>query len=170
MLRLYLTHYSDVCHCPRQGFVRYMNYKFEFPKWFAACEVVSLTSVVFVFHQCLFVLAAAFCQADQGGRGRQAGRGGLWISLNEPTDSSASADSDWAMAIVASLGGKGAKCLSIITGCSRSQDTPPPLHSTPASAVGTVHGQIGLLTFSKIAWNIFWSAGTRARLELLSSH
>lgn len=116
------------------GLGRYMNYTFEFPKSFAACEVVRLTALyLFFISGCLVWQHVSM---GRPGWERQAG-GRLWISLYEPTGSSASADSDWAVAIVAFLGEKGAKCLSIKTGSVRSQDgcppsPPKPSHGTPA--------------------------------------
>lgn len=84
-----------------------MNYKFEFPESFAACEVARLTALyLFFISGCL---AWQLVSTGRPGWERQAGRpagGRLWISAYEPTGSSASADSDWAVAIVASPGEK----------------------------------------------------------------
>ena len=90
-------------------------------------------SVVFVFHQWVFGLAACFYgQTRVGEAGRQTGRGeivdfGVWANRLQRLSR------QWLGCGHCSLsGGKGAKCLSIITGSVPSQVTPNPLYPPPA--------------------------------------
>lgn len=120
-------------------------------------------SVVFVFHQWVFGLAACFYgQTRVGEAGRQTGRGeivdfGVWANRLQCLSR------QWLGRGHCSLsGGKGAKCLSIITGSVPSQVTPNPLQPPQPltqysclSAEGIQRRRRVLLTFSKIALNQF---------------
>lgn len=130
--------------------------------------------VVFVFHQRMFGLAAAFHRYS--GECVQAGTGegeGIVILLSEPTDPWFLSRLWLGCSSCRSSLGKGAKCFSIITSSAPSQDTLPTLQAPAPSpphavllraAVGKQRRMRVLLTFSETASEHIWSGASTGRL------
>lgn len=114
------------------GLGKGMHQTFTFPQSFAACVVVRLTALYF-FSSVNVWLGSSFLWVDQGSRGK-AGRGEI-VDFVKRASRLQCLSRQWLGCGHCSLSeGKGAKCLSIITGSVLSQDTappPPPPSSTP---------------------------------------